>query len=137
MSNGEQGGDIFAISCELLQSMRERKGGSSDGSIPGDTPVSTVSYDFGRFNRSIRELEFSKFFDSEVVIRRGELSTENRIEIDCFSGDNVSPLRIWELWTSWGVGERSSGCLRVQGINSKELERLDQVDGQCRRFGIL
>jgi hypothetical protein len=105
VGDSKQRGDILFIPGKILQPMRESKCGGSDSPILGNTPVSSVSDDFGRFNRSERELKVSKSFDLEVIIRCGKLSTEDGIEVNCFSNDNLFSFRIGELWTGGRVRE--------------------------------
>ena len=72
--------------------MWEREYSGSDGPIPGNGPIPSILDQFGGFNRSKRDFEFSKLFDLGVIVRCGELSAEDSVEVDCSTSNNVLPL---------------------------------------------
>src|SRR5271168_2005428 len=103
--------------------MGKRKDGSSDSSVPGDSPISSVLDQFSGLNGAEGDFEISKFLDFRVVVRGRELSTEDCVEVDGSPRYDVLPLRVGELWTVWLIDEGSLRCFRVDCVDLNELER--------------
>ena len=92
--------------------MGESEDCSSNRSVPGNGPVSSILDSLGRLNRSKRDLDVSESLNLEVVMGGGELPAENCVEVDRPPRNDVVPLRIWELRT---VGFICEGTLRRFG----------------------
>ena len=94
----EERGDVFSITRQLVEPVRESERGCSAGSIPRDSPIPAVTHFLRGFDGAIRELNVSDFRGLDVVIRGRELTSEDRVEVDSSTGDNIVPFRIRELW---------------------------------------
>ena len=93
----EEVDDVFSIAGEFHVSVREGERNGSDRLVPGDRPVSSILDEFGGLNRSKSDFHVPELFCLEVVVGGSELATEYCVKTDCSLGNNVLPLRIWEL----------------------------------------
>ena len=99
VGDGEQVDNVFPITCEFRQSVREGEDSRSNSPIPGDGPVSAVFDQLGGFDHSEGDFKVTKLLDLWIVMGGGELATEDCIKIDSSSCNDVLPLRIRELGT--------------------------------------
>jgi hypothetical protein len=112
--------DVLPVVCKLDEPMREGEHCCSDGSVPSDSPVSSIGNSFRGLNHSARDLDVAKLLSFDFIICGRELSTEHGIEIDSSTCNNVLPLCIREFRTIWWVCERSSHGF---GVDTEELKQ--------------
>ena len=76
-----------------------------DGWFPSGNPV-PVSFDrFGGRSRSNSDLELAKSFSFLFVLGDSKEAREDVVEVDGSTGEEIRPLRLWELWTGKRVDD--------------------------------
>jgi hypothetical protein len=63
-----------------------------------------------------------------------QLSTEDGVEIDSSSCDDILPFGVWKLGTIWFVNERSLRCFGINCVGFNEFERLCERVSQHGTF---
>ena len=122
VGDGEEVDDIFTIAGKLWHSVWKGEDSGSDRPVPCNSPVSAILDHLCGFDRSERDFDISKLLDFGIVVGGGELTTEDRIEVDGSPCDDILPLRIWKLWTVWFINEGPFGRLGVDCVNFDEFE---------------
>ena len=102
--------------------MGEGEDSRSNSLIPGNDPVASVPDQLGGLDCSKGDLKVTELLDFRIVMGGGELSTEDGIEVDSSSSDDVLPFRIWKLWTVWFVNKRPLGCFGIDSVDFDEFE---------------
>jgi hypothetical protein len=97
IGSSEERGDVFPIIRELVESVRESERGRSAGSIPRDGPIPAVTDFLRGFDGAICELNVANLRGFDVVIGGGELPSEDRVEVDGSTGNDIVPFGIWEF----------------------------------------